>query len=72
MEDSETSEKRIKCKFCSISVNNLQEFYRHANKKHAEVVSREWQSCSVCRKCFPTTGDVTDHQNKAHLSKTNR
>jgi len=60
------STERIPCSFCSDTLCSLQQYYKHANKEHFDIVSSDWHMCSSCNFFLPTAVALTNHRGRAH------
>ena len=43
-------------------VLSLQQYYKHANKDHWEIIANGWQLCQTCNFYLPTAVALTNHK----------
>ncbi len=52
------------CTFCDLVFARKDQFYRHANDVHQDVVSQTWSSCPDCQRFFPTKRICSRHRER--------
>lgn len=57
-----SSEKQpLTCQYCPITMHREQDYYEHANKKHADEIKSSWLKCFFCQKHYPTKKTLYKH-----------